>query len=93
MLQRRELLARGDSQEKTSSSLMDHTGGRWLVGLVGLVVIGVGIGLVVYGYQKKFEKHLNTEQMTPTVRQPTRRLGMAGYWPRASRTRSPECLS
>jgi hypothetical protein len=66
------------SKSKTSD-LMAHTGGRWLVGLIGLVVIGVGIGLFVYGITKKFQKHLNTQQMNPTVRKTTRRLGMAGY--------------
>jgi uncharacterized protein DUF1206 len=69
----------GDSQEKGASALMDNTGGRWLVGLIGLIVIGVGIGLVVYGVTKKFEEKLNTQQMNATVRQTTRRLGVAGY--------------
>jgi hypothetical protein len=66
------------SQNK-SSTLMSHTGGRWLVGLIGLVVLGVGIGLAVYGLTKKFEKHLKTQEMRPSVRKSTRRLGMAGY--------------
>lgn len=69
----------GDSQQKGASSLMDNTGGRWLVGLIGLVVIGVGVGLVIYGVTKKFEKKLKTEQMSETVRRTTRRLGVAGY--------------
>jgi hypothetical protein len=69
----------GDSQEKGASSLMANSGGRWLVGLIGLVVVGVGIGLVIYGVTKKFEKHLNTQQMSPSVRKTTRRLGVAGY--------------
>jgi multisubunit Na+/H+ antiporter MnhB subunit len=58
---------------------MDSTGGRWLVGFIGLVVIGVGVGLVVYGLKKKFEEHLKTQQMNATVRKTTRRLGMFGY--------------
>jgi uncharacterized protein DUF1206 len=66
------------SQNK-SSTLMSHTGGRWLVGLIGLVILGVGIGLVVYGVRKKFEKHLKIQEMRPAVRKSTRRLGMAGY--------------
>jgi hypothetical protein len=66
------------SQNK-SSTVMAHTGGRWLVGLVGLVVVGVGIGLIVQGVTKKFEKRLNTQQMRPSVRRTTRRLGMGGY--------------
>ena len=69
----------GDSQEKGAAGLMANSGGRWLVGLIGLVVAGVGIGLVIYGVTKKFEKHLNTQQMSPTVRKTTRRLGVAGY--------------
>ncbi len=71
--------SQGDSQQSTTSSLMDNTGGRWLVGLAGLVVAGVGVGLVVYGLKKKFEEHLNTGQMNPSVRRTVRRLGMAGY--------------
>jgi hypothetical protein len=67
-----------NSQSRTSD-LMGSTGGRWLVALIGLVVLGVGIGLIWYGLKKKFEKHLNTQQMSPAVRRTTRRLGMAGY--------------
>jgi hypothetical protein len=71
--------SQGDSQQSSASSMMDNTGGRYLVGLIGLVVLGVGVGLIVYGLTKKFEKHLNTHQMNPSVRQTVRRLGMAGY--------------
>ena len=67
------------NSQNTTSNLMDSTGGRWLVGLAGLVVVGVGIGLCWYGLTKRFEKHLNTAQMNPTVRKTTRRLGMFGY--------------
>jgi len=67
-----------NSQNK-SSTVMSHTGGRWLVGLIGLVILGVGIGLAVYGVMKKFEKHLKIQEMRPSVRKSTRRLGMAGY--------------
>lgn len=69
----------GDSQERSAGNLMDGSGGRFLVGLIGVVVLAIGIGLVVYGVTKKFEKHLNTGQMSPTVRKTTRRLGVAGY--------------
>jgi hypothetical protein len=67
------------NQQNKSAGIMAHTGGRWLVGLVGLVVLGVGIGIFVYGWRKKFVKHLNTEQMNASVRKSTVRLGMAGY--------------
>jgi hypothetical protein len=71
--------SQGDSQQSKTSSMMDSTGGRWLVGLIGLVVLGVGVGLIVYGLTKKFEKHLNTGLMNPSVHRTVRRLGMAGY--------------
>jgi len=43
------------------------------------VVLGIGIGLAVYGIKKKFEEHLNTGQMRSSVRRTVRRLGVAGY--------------
>jgi hypothetical protein len=70
--------SQADSQEKATSKLMEASGGRFLVGLIGLVVLGIGVGLVVYGVTKKFEKHLNTAQMGH-LRQTIRRLGVAGY--------------
>ncbi|AGL19606.1 DUF1206 domain-containing protein [Actinoplanes sp. N902-109] len=69
----------GDSSQQKASSLMDNGAGRFLVGLIGLVVLGVGIGLVVYGLRKKFEKHLNTQQMNAKVHKTVERLGLAGY--------------
>jgi hypothetical protein len=68
-----------DQQEALTGKLMTSTGGRWLVGLAGLVLAAIGIGLVVYGLRKKFEKHLKTVQMSPTAHTLIRRLGMAGY--------------
>ncbi|WP_189078799.1 DUF1206 domain-containing protein [Mangrovihabitans endophyticus] len=71
--------SQASKSEQTTSTIMDNTGGRWLIGVVGLVVAGVGIGLVVYGLKKKFEEHLNIGQMSASVRRTVRRLGMTGY--------------
>lgn len=68
-----------DTQQKASEQLMGSTGGRWVIGLAGLVVAGVGVGLVIYGYLKRFEKHLQMGRMSAKVRQTIRRLGVAGY--------------
>jgi hypothetical protein len=69
----------GDSQERNASTMMDGSGGRFLVGVIGVAVAVVGVGLLIYGITGKFEKHLNTQQMSAAVRRTTRRLGVAGY--------------
>jgi Domain of Unknown Function (DUF1206) len=71
--------SQASNQQQKTSDLMSSTGGRWLVGLIGLVVVGVGIGLMWYGLTKRFERHLNIWQMSSPVRKSTRRLGVVGY--------------
>jgi hypothetical protein len=71
--------SQSQSQQSSASSMMDSGGGRFLVGLAGVVVVGVGVGLVAYGLTKTFQKHLNTGRMNPSVRRTVQRLGMAGY--------------
>ncbi|MFI6330390.1 DUF1206 domain-containing protein [Micromonospora chersina] len=68
-----------NQQQQFSEKLMASDGGRWLVGLAGLVLAAVGIGMVIYGLKKKFERNLKTGEMSPKTHTLTRRLGMAGY--------------
>jgi hypothetical protein len=68
-----------DKQQALTQQLMSSAGGRWLVGLAGLAVLAIGVGLVVYGLTKRFEKNLQTFRMSPRTRRLTRRLGVAGY--------------
>jgi hypothetical protein len=68
-----------DSQQNTTEGLLGSTGGRWLVALAGLALAGLGVGLVIYGVVKRFEKHLKTGLMSPSTRKLSRRLGIAGY--------------
>ena len=69
----------GDSSESKSAGLMQSSSGRFLAGFIGVVVLGIGVGIFIYGFTRKFTKHLNTGQMPATTRQPIIRLGMAGY--------------
>ncbi|OHV31890.1 MULTISPECIES: DUF1206 domain-containing protein [Pseudofrankia] len=62
-----------------TARVMGHTGGRWLVGLVGIVVIGVGVGMIWRGVTTKFEKKLRTGEMKPGVKKLTVGTGRAGY--------------
>ena len=68
-----------DTQQQASEDLMVSGGGRVAVGLVGIVVAAIGVGLLVYGVLKKFEKHLKMSQMTARMRLLSVRLGVAGY--------------
>ncbi|GAA3301490.1 DUF1206 domain-containing protein [Dactylosporangium vinaceum] len=64
-------------QQDAAAGIMAKPAGEWLVGLAGLVVIGFGIGMIYYGYKKKFEKKL---QFAAGVRhQAAVRAGQIGY--------------
>lgn len=66
-------------QQNATSSLLSSTGGRWLVGLIGLVVLGFGVGMAIYGLMAAFERKLSTGQMNEGTRHTTRLLGRIGY--------------
>jgi Domain of Unknown Function (DUF1206) len=65
-------------QQDITATAMQHTTGRVLVGLVGLVVVACGILLVVEGARKKFMKNLKTARMTARLRRAVELLGMTG---------------
>jgi hypothetical protein len=65
-------------QRDMTATAMQHAGGRVLVGIVGLVIVGCGIALVVEGARKKFMKYLQTAQMSPKTLRVVRLLGMTG---------------
>ena len=64
-------------QEQATAGVMAHTAGAWLVGLAGLVVFGFGIGMIYYGFKKKFVKKLSIG--TPHGREVAIRAGQIGY--------------
>jgi hypothetical protein len=65
-------------QQTWTAKVMQHDGGRWLVGLVGVVVVVVGVVLVVRGAKTKFEKHFPMASMSPAARKATAFLGLVG---------------
>lgn len=54
----------GGSQESWVAWLMAQPYGRWLVGILGLVVIGVGVAQFLNGHKDKFEKYLSWDYET-----------------------------
>ncbi len=65
-------------QQDLTATVMQHAGGRWLVGIAGLIVVVVGVALLVEGIRRKFMKNLQTSKMSPKTRRVVRWLGTIG---------------
>jgi Domain of Unknown Function (DUF1206) len=65
-------------QQDLAATVMHHTGGQVLVGIVGAVIVIAGVALVFEGLRRKFLKHLQTSQMSPRTRRIVEWLGMIG---------------
>jgi hypothetical protein len=70
----------GQSQQQATltARFMRDQYGRWLVGLVGLIIVLVGLGLIVEGVTKKFEKQLRMYELRGLVRTVVVGLGIVG---------------
>ncbi|MGI0488755.1 DUF1206 domain-containing protein [Pantanalinema rosaneae CENA516] len=68
----------GDSTRDWTARSMAQPFGRWLVGLAGLVVIGVGVSYLYQAYKAKFQRHFKLHEMSQTQRQWAKRLGQFG---------------
>jgi membrane protease YdiL (CAAX protease family) len=65
-------------QQDVTATVMRHTEGRWLVGIVGLIVVIIGLILLSQGARRKFMKYLQTSRMSPRTRRVVGVLGMIG---------------
>jgi Domain of Unknown Function (DUF1206) len=65
-------------QQDVTASVMRHAGGRWLVGIVGLIVVIAGVALVAQGIRRKFMRYLETSRMSPRARRIVEWLGAIG---------------
>jgi hypothetical protein len=65
-------------QQDMTAKAMQHPAGRWLVGIVGLIVVIAGLVLVGQGIRRTFLKYLRTGEMSPGTRRVVERLGMIG---------------
>ncbi len=69
--------------KETTAGVFDWPAGRWLVGIAGLVLLGVGAYQFVKGARQKFVEELKTEQMRPEVKTWVCRIGTVGHVARA----------
>ena len=65
-------------QELWTAKTMQHSGGRWLVGIVGAVIVVCGLVLISEGIRRKFEKYLDMRRMSRSVRKTVEFLGVVG---------------
>jgi hypothetical protein len=65
-------------QETMAAKVMGHSGGRWAVGIVGVVIVVVGLVLVYEGVSRRFEKYLAMSSMSPPTRRVVEVLGVVG---------------
>jgi hypothetical protein len=67
----------------TTAAILSWPAGTWLVGIVGLVIVGVGLWNAYQGITKSFEDDWRTGQMSQTAQRWGRRAGVAGHLSRA----------
>jgi Domain of Unknown Function (DUF1206) len=60
------------------SQSRQHPAGRWLVAIVGVIVVIAGLALVLEGLRHKFMKQLQTGQMNARTRRVVKWLGTIG---------------
>jgi len=64
--------------KQTTAGLLGHSGGRWVVVLLGCGFVIAGIVLTVRGVLRKFERKLRTGEMSERVEHVVAALGVAG---------------
>jgi hypothetical protein len=69
--------------KKTANDAFGWPGGRWLVGIAGLVMLGVGIYQLIRGARQKFLDDSNTQKMSPAVKKWFTVAGTVGHLARA----------
>jgi hypothetical protein len=65
-------------QQDVTASIMRHSGGQVLVGLIGAAIAIAGVVLVIEGWRRTFMKNMRPGQMSPRTRRLVERLGMVG---------------
>ena len=72
-----------EEAQRTTAGVFEWPGGRWLVGLAGLAIIGAGSWNAYRGVTKKFEEKWRTGEMSSTERRWGGRAGGVGHLARA----------
>ena len=71
--------SKGGGTDGTTAKIMDLPGGQFIVGAIGLAIIGYGISLIVRGWTEKFREHLDAQGQSGQDGSAYVMLGKAGY--------------
>ena len=74
-----EKQSQNQEAKETTSTVFDLPAGRWIVGLVGLCIIGAGLWNAYRGLGKTFEDKWRIGQMSQTERTWGSRIGVFGH--------------
>jgi hypothetical protein len=69
----------GDAKQSMVAALLTHDYGQWLVGALGLIIIGTGLYQIWHAYSGKFAKHVNASSLPVGQQQLVFRTGQLGY--------------
>lgn len=73
----------GKGAKQTTADVFGWPGGRWLVGIAGLVLLGVAAYQFIRGVKKKFLKDAKTEEIPRRIEPTYSLLGTVGHVARA----------
>jgi hypothetical protein len=68
----------GEEQKSLTARFMSNGAGRWLVAIVGAIVVVVGLGMVIEGVTRRFTKQLQLDALEPGLRRLVIALGVVG---------------
>jgi hypothetical protein len=71
--------SQNEEARKTTAAVFDWPAGRWLVGIVGLCIVGAGVWNAYRGLTRKFEERWHTGEMSAVERRWGGRVGLAGH--------------
>jgi len=71
--------SQNEKAQSTTATVLGWPGGRWLVGAVGIAIIGAGLWNLYRGIARKFEDKWRTQEMSKTERNWGGRAGVAGH--------------
>ena len=70
--------SQADKQQGYAAEAMSHSGGRWVVGLVGAAIVVVGVLLAIEGLTRRFMRYFPEGQLDAKKRSTIQTVGVIG---------------